>query len=328
VLRDVGGGLLLLVAADLPHEDDEFRLGDFVTDLAQRCRVSPTPANIALYGAWGSGKTSLGNLLEAEFKSDRVVTFGRFDAFKYAEVPLRRHFLSRVAASFGIGNKKFSDDLYESIKTQRFRLTKRSLLELGGAIIAASIVLALVMAVAAVVISLLALHVKSFSSTFVSTLQASAPGIVIAVPIIAALLAIAFRRFEIEVTSSAPSSDEQFEKLFIELVVAIKDKTKRSRVVIFIDELDRCSPKQVGSVLETLRTFLDVDSCIFIVAADQQALEHALTEGGARQATPADSTNPYYSSGNAYLDKIFHYQLPLPPLLPRPFAVRLQADRE
>jgi hypothetical protein len=312
-------------------DEDVFRIHDFVIDLAQRCRVAPTPANIALYGAWGSGKTSLGNLLEVEFKSDDKVAFGRFDAFKYAEVPLRRHFLTSVAASFDIGDSRFSKDLYETKKTQRLHLRLKNLLEVAGAILGAALLLSIVMAAAAVVISIIAVGVKSFGSTFVATLRASAPGIVIAAPIVGAFLAIAFRRFEVEVTSSAPSSDEEFEKLFIELVETIKKKRGRNRVVVFIDELDRCSPKQVGSVLETLRTFLDVKSCIFIVAADQQVLEHALTEGGARQATPADRTNPYYSSGSAYLDKIFHYQLSLPPLLPRRlsrFAYGLIEDRK
>ena len=30
-----------------------------------------------------------------------------------------------------------------------------------------------------------------------------------------------------------------------------------------------------------------------------------------------DSANPYDSAGSAYLDKIFQYQLHLPPILPR-----------
>ncbi len=298
-------------------DGDRFRLTDFVQELAQRCRVIPTPANIALYGAWGSGKTSLGNLLQATFKNDPDVAFGRFDAFKFAEVPLRRHFLASVATWFEIRKPIYSDDLYKETKEQHFRITKRDVAELLLAMGAAAACLTLVIALAGLVIAGLSSAAGSFGKTYVATLRASAPGIVIAVPIVGAILAMAFDRFEIETTRTAPFSDEEFEKRFKLLVQDIKAKTKRKRVLIFIDELDRCSPKQVGSVLETLRTFLDVESCVFIVAADQQVLEHALMEGGARQATPSDAANPYYSSGSAYLDKIFHQQIPLPPLLPR-----------
>ena len=297
-------------------EEDAFGLRDFVDELAARCRVIATPANIALYGAWGSGKTSLGNLLQAKFKDDKRVAFGRFDAFKFAEVPLRRHFLASVAASFNVSDEKYSRDLYRTKKDQNLRIPPKKAVEVAGLVAVATLALTALMAIAAAVVALISIRTASFGSTFVEMLKASAPGIVIAAPIVAVLLAAALRRFEVETTTSAPFSDEEFERLFLDLVVDIKSK-KQERVVIFIDELDRCSPKQVGSVLETLRTFLDVESCVFIVAADQQVLEHALMEGGSRQATPHDRANPYYSSGSAYLDKIFHHQIPLPPLLPR-----------
>lgn len=78
-------------------------------------------------------------------------------------------------------------------------------------------------------------------------------------------------------------------------------------------------------MLETLKTFLFVPKCLFIVAADQQVLEQALRDE-VRQHTPRDATNPYYSAGSSYLDKVFQFQLTLPPLksttLSR-FALRL-----
>ena len=98
---------------------------------------------------------------------------------------------------------------------------------------------------------------------------------------------------------------------------------------MFVDELDRCSPAQVVTTLETIRTFLEVAPCVFVVAADQKVLEQALRRQ-ARQATPADPTNPYYSAGSAYLDKIFQYQMSLPPFLPRrltAYALELTEDR-
>jgi KAP family P-loop domain len=98
---------------------------------------------------------------------------------------------------------------------------------------------------------------------------------------------------------------------------------------VFVDELDRCSPMEVASTLETIKTFLEVERCVFIVAADHQVLEQALRKK-ARQQTPTDPTNPYYSAGSSYLDKIFQYQYQLPPLKPRrltDFALELVRDR-
>lgn len=148
--------------------DDRFRLTDFVEELAERVRVTPTPANIALYGAWGSGKTSLGNLLQATFKSDKAVAFGRFDAFKFAEVPLRRHFLASVATWFEIKKPAYSDDLYRETKKHDFHVTWRNVGELVLAIFVAALCLTLVMSLAALVIAAIShpAHTAAFGKTF------------------------------------------------------------------------------------------------------------------------------------------------------------------
>lgn len=128
---------------------------------------------------------------------------------------------------------------------------------------------------------------------------------------IAVLTALANRTLPVDQTRSAPSSEEEFERLFRELVKEVMDSSDAERIVIVIDELDRCSSDEVVKTLETVRTFLDVSPCVVVVAADQQVLEQALRKQ-ARQETPSDRRNPYYSGGSAYLDKIFSYPLPLP----------------
>ncbi|NUT98623.1 MAG: hypothetical protein HOY78_42110 [Saccharothrix sp.] len=128
------------------------------------------------------------------------------------------------------------------------------------------------------------------------------------------------KSFVVERKTEKADSDEQFEDLFCELV----DEADLDRLVLFVDELDRCAPAEIVSTLDAVRTFLGVDKCIFIVATDQQVLEQALTKS-LSQATPADPTNPYYSAGSAYLDKVFQYQVSIPPLLPQS-VTRFAAD--
>ena len=131
-------------------------------------------------------------------------------------------------------------------------------------------------------------------------------------------------------TVESPDSEEQFETLFSGLLreqrVGVAEGN--STLVVFIDELDRCSAVEVARTLESLKTFLGDEGCIFVVAADRNVLEHALTRR-VRQATPHDTANPYYSAGSAYLDKIFQYQIHLPPLFPgrlTGFALKLLED--
>jgi hypothetical protein len=295
-------------------DQDQFRLMDVVEEVASVCGSTAVPATLALYGSWGSGKSSLANLLERWFADDRNVAFARFDAFKYAEVPLRRHFLSQVAEEFGVKDRKFSEGLYTSKKDVRLHIPAYKWIAVLAIVLTAVALTTFLAAAAAFVIALVSKG--DLWSNFAKTLRASVTGVALATPFLATALAIVGKTLTAETTIEAPSSDEQFEALFQDLVKATLKQTKRKRLVIFIDELDRCSPPQVVTALETLRTFLEVEPCVFVVAADRQVLEHALTEA-ARQATPLDSANPYYSAGSAYLDKIFQYQLQLPPILPR-----------
>lgn len=79
--------------------------------IASAIRDTPAsePLGIALYGAWGQGKTTIGELLRVELapetRSQRYV-FVRIDAWKYAHEgerqPLRRHFLIAAYQAAGL----------------------------------------------------------------------------------------------------------------------------------------------------------------------------------------------------------------------------------
>ncbi|MER6759906.1 MULTISPECIES: KAP family P-loop NTPase fold protein [Amycolatopsis] len=144
--------------------------------------------------------------------------------------------------------------------------------------------------------------------------------------LLSGLIALVGKNLAAERSLSKPDSDEQFEALLADLV---RD-SRADRVVIFVDELDRCSSEDVVATLDAVRTFLGTDRCVFIVAADQQVLEAALSRKS-QQPTPLTAYNPYYSTGSAYLDKVFQYQISLPALLAPnigEFALNLVKDRQ
>lgn len=308
-------------------ERDKFRHQDLADQLADLAVSAPTPANIALYGPWGSGKTGVGNLIKARLKQQEFkdahpgcekAEYVWFDAFKYAETPLRRHFLSQVADQL-LGEKEaedFRDRLYHSEVTSRINFEQLKNFRIVAAfvlILALGLFLAGLAAAAAAGIAVWTSgkgdpgFVDRALSYFSSAVGFSfAPAAVLG-----GLFALAGNTLPVTRTKDSPSSDEQFEAQFHDLLT----EAGTERVVVFVDELDRCSPHQVVDVLDTIRTFLDVKGTVFIVAADQNVLERALTER-VQQTTPSDPSNPYYSTGSAYLDKVFHYQTSLPPLLP------------
>ena len=242
---------------------------------------------------------------------------------KYAEAPLRRHFLSQVAKELGVGDQEFSEDLYRDVEDRKVRLPGRDFAKLLGSFLLAVTVLLAVLVLLATLVA--AVSEGAFAKAWTNTVKDYLLATVPVAAVIAVFVRLAAGGLTVKTTRSAPSGEEEFERVFRTLV----RRVGANRLIIFIDELDRCSPDQVVSTLETLKTFLEVDGCVFVVAADHQVLEQALRKR-VRQETPEDSTNPYYSAGSSYLDKVFQYQLGLPPLKPvrlSNFALDLVKER-
>lgn len=285
----------------LGHRQLAQQLGDLVENVPDR-------SNIALYGPWGSGKSGIGNLLRADVEKRKGLGFARFDAFKYAENPLRRNFISAVATELKVKDPKFHRDLYTGKTTTTFNVPVSSAVRLG------LMFAGLLLGIFAVLVGIAAIAAAAQAGPFMEDFRPGVKQAVLAsftpAALLSALVVLAGKALGVERKTDKAESGEQFEDLFKELI----KKAGKNRVVVFVDELDRCAPGDVVATLDAVRTFLGNAGCVFVIAADRQAIEEALTKK-LKQATPADPVNPYYSSGSAYLDKVFQYQELVPPLL-------------
>lgn len=289
-------------------KDDRLAHEGIVNQLAALVKSVNTPSNIALYGPWGSGKTGIANLLRSKIDHKDGIRFVRFDAFKYADVPLRRNFISAVAEGLGQKNSRYHADLYSGRTKTDISVPPASVFRLLGAF--TLLMGGLTLILSTILIGVAALQQGEFWPSFGSLMAQAVKAGLLPASLLAALIALASKTLSVDRSLAKPDSDEQFEQLFRDLV---RD-TRAKRLVIFIDELDRCSATEVVATLDTVRTFLGIDGCVFVIAADQNVLEEALTQA-AKQETPTNDANPYYSTGSAYLDKVFQYQVSLPPLM-------------
>jgi hypothetical protein len=107
-----------------------------------------------------------------------------------------------------------------------------------------------------------------------------------------------------------------FEKDFSEAVSAFLDELKQhpeatendhERLIIFVDDLDRCLPDNVIVVLEALKLFLYKSPCVFVLAVDRAVVERAIE---ARYGTASGI------HGREYLDKIVQHPFNLPSIDP------------
>lgn len=82
------------------------------------------------------------------------------------------------------------------------------------------------------------------------------------------------------------------------------------RVVVFVDDLDRCLPSNALDLLESMKLFFDVEGCVFVVGLDQEIAERAV-ELKYRSTAGADATRSPVS-GTDYVKKIFQVPFALP----------------
>jgi energy-coupling factor transporter ATP-binding protein EcfA2 len=82
------------------------------------------------------------------------------------------------------------------------------------------------------------------------------------------------------------------------------------RIVVFVDDLDRCLPENAARVLESMKLFFDLDGFVFIAGLDKDVVEHAIDTKYRWDPETAQNASPRSPriSGAEYLAKIF--QLP------------------
>jgi hypothetical protein len=83
------------------------------------------------------------------------------------------------------------------------------------------------------------------------------------------------------------------------------------RVVVLVDDLDRCLPPTVVDTLETIRLFLAVPKMSFIIAADEDRVAEAI---GVHFSSATETEDDEEHPSRLYLHKIVQTTIPLPSL--------------
>ena len=81
----------------------------------------------------------------------------------------------------------------------------------------------------------------------------------------------------------------------------------RGRLVVFIDDLDRCLPEKTIEILEVIKLFLDVPKCIFVIGVEKEVIEK-----GIEVRYKSKDQKPI--SGQDYIEKIIQIPFVLPPI--------------
>lgn len=274
-------------------------VAELAVDLIKDSRM--LPVSIGIFGTWGTGKSSLLNLIEQGLdpigdeeshettKSNYLVV--RFDAWLHQGYDDVRAALMEVIATSLLKTAEKNDATLVS-KAKKF-FQRINYFRATGL---------------AVEVGALAMGVPTMG---VVTKGAAALGDAVAgraseedvTAITAAGTDIRTRGgglIEAERPRTPPQEIAAFRREFGELLEGLG-----RTLVVFVDNLDRCMPKQTIHTLEALRLFLFLPNTAFIVAADEEMVRHSVSEF---------FKDPSGRHVTDYLDKIIQVPMRVPRL--------------
>jgi hypothetical protein len=218
-------------------KDDELKITDYVESLSQFVVECDTPMTISIQGEWGSGKTSMMNMIKQKLdggesnsveKNDNNVLVVWFNTWQYSQFEMTPYLATSLLMNF-----------FQEIDANNGRL--REMARKIGIFITFSAQKAAIYGTEKIIGQLAGQDLKAFFSG-----------------------------------TGLQKDIKEFKDEIIKSLRKKLDEGKKKKVVIFIDDLDRLEPKRAVEFLEVVKVFLDIPQCVFIIAVDYDVVVRGL----------------------------------------------------
>lgn len=257
----------------------------------------------AISGKWGEGKTELLNLLELKL-AEKGFTVIRFNPWKYSheDISLKRSFLRVVKEKIN-SEVDLSDLYYDRSKTVVD--WKSVALPLLKIILLGVFVLLILIPV------IFGYPIGSWWNDISAVLKSFWGSGISGVILTALIIPLLIKTIVVSSRAAQVTTAEEFEDKFFELL------SERSKLVIFIDDLDRCTSKTIKTVLDSLRTFFCHPECSYVITGDHTVIERYAAE----ELNPKkdEVTGKDIEEGRRFLKKLFDVYWRLPLATPKVF---------
>ena len=255
------------------------------------CNDNLLPASVGIYGDWGSGKSSLMHMCIKKLESDRkakclMFNGWLFESYSDAKSALLNSILDTIGEEQTLTEKgkKTLKVLYKSI--DKFKLAQKAMkyganwLLTGGVGALAGI---------------------AMDSVF-SVIRNKAPELVEKIGEEKDTTSMQ-QAIKDELNDKALRDDiREFQEKFAELI----EESKIDRLVIFIDELDRCREDTILETLEAMKLFMFTGKVAFIIGADERHISYAV------KSKFKDIEGIQIDIGKEYLEKLVQYPIHIP----------------
>jgi hypothetical protein len=296
------------ILKDKPIErqlDDLFGYEEIAKNISVIIKKANPPFTVGIYGKWGTGKTSICNLVKEEFKDNKDFKVFYFDVWKYEKDSFRRQFLIQLDENLDLNlnykntlnqslNKPVHPDLKELIKI----IFQNTALRIIGIIIITCVLILL--------FSVFQIYKIENLSTLLSILLLS---ILSQLGILGTFITFLLEGFKItygNIQVPRLDSAEGFEDRFKDVLQ--NKKIKNKKLLIIIDNLDRLTHSKAVEILSDIKTFLakenDENKTMFLIPCDDESiLKHLESVYGEK------------FDANEFLRKFFNLTFRIPKIL-------------
>ena len=291
--------------SDNPTNKDQLKFNDYLPAMRGMIESGVTPINIGIFGPWGSGKTSLMQMLMAQISDDQIYKKVWFTAWKYdRQESLWRALILRVI-----------DALYPKDKDgNRISASEDKEIKKG------------LQCLERMERSLYQDVIWETKGDWTLNLNKTAKGLA-SLPAwllfhlagmgdlskelgIKPEFAEMVERNVKQHTINQLNSMEAFEATFKEAVNLILGK--EGKLIVFIDDLDRCLPEKTIQILEAVKLFLNVEGTVFVLGMDHEIIQKGIELHYRNLFQKFGIEEDYPIDGNSYLQKIIQVPFNIP----------------
>lgn len=244
---------------------DTIEVKNFADSIAEFIVTCETPMTIGLQGDWGTGKTSLMNMIKCYLPEERnhkidinTWHYSMFRQDEYLGIIIIKSLLDQLSNKFNTKDNNLSSSFKKLGKVLEVGLQK-------------AINVAKVVQVGGITYKDAKEAVEGEDNS-------------IQIENLSALL-LQFKK--------------EFQSIIKQNVV-----DKNERIFFFVDDLDRIRPIKAIEVLETLKNFMDVEGCVFILAVDYEIVQMGIAEKFGKDIQR--------TSGKSFFDKIIQLPFTMP----------------